>query len=69
MRLQENPKGTKRYTRFDELEQEFHATRQQASDAQPGAPSELLVIWPKCDDTLPHEHALQLHSKQFFKYC
>ncbi|KAL9124923.1 MAG: hypothetical protein Q9217_005803 [Psora testacea] len=46
-RLQENTKATKRYTRYDQLEEEFHATRQQALDAQPGAPSELLVICPK----------------------
>ena len=68
-RLQENPKGTKTYARSDKLEQEFHATTQQTSDAQPGAPSELLVICPRCDDTLPHEHAPPTTIKHCQEKC
>jgi hypothetical protein len=68
-KFQRKPKDAEGYSRFVELEQEFHATRQQASDVQPGTPNELPVICPNCDDTLPHEHALYLHSRKGFVYC
>ncbi len=61
-KVQQNPKGVGGHSRFKELEPEFHATRQQASDAQHGAPSELPVICPNCGDLLPHEYALRLYS-------
>jgi hypothetical protein len=63
------PKDKEGYSKFEEMEKEFHATDQQLSDAQPVAPSESVTICPNCGDTLPNEHALYMHSHRNFAYC
>lgn len=68
-RHKRSSKGKEGFSKFEEMEKEFHATYQQLSDQQPVTPNEPIAICPNCDDTFPNEHALYTHSYRNFVYC
>lgn len=68
--LKTHHRGQKSTTsRFDELEPQVYATDHQLPDSKPNAPTNSVLIRPKCGETLSNELAVHRRPFNKFSYC